>query len=109
MVFESPVHHSHLLLPPNWIWLSLEAATRGHGMLEGPAMLGLSQHQFQEPPLLLLAAPLRPFFLAMPQHLRDLSSPTRDRTWAMAVEVPSPNHWTAREFPCPFWPWSALC
>ena len=31
--------------------------------------------------------------------LRDLSSPTRDRTWAPAVDAPSPNHWTAKEFP----------
>ena len=62
MVVESPVHHSHLPLPPNWIWLSLEAATWGHGILEGPAVLGLSQHQFQEPPLLLLADTTPPFF-----------------------------------------------
>ena len=62
MVVESPVHHSHLPLPPNWIWLSLEAATWGHGILEGPAVLGLSQHQFQEPPLLLLADPPPLFF-----------------------------------------------
>ena len=27
-----------------------------------------------------------------------LSSPSRDQTWAVAVEVPSPNHWAAREF-----------
>ena len=31
--------------------------------------------------------------------LRDLSSATRDPTWATAVKPPSPNHWTAREFP----------
>ena len=38
-------------------------------------------------------------FLATPRVLRDLSSPTRDRTQALAVKVASPNHWTAREFP----------
>ena len=31
--------------------------------------------------------------------MQDLSSLTRDRTWAMAVKAPSPNHWTTREFP----------
>ena len=36
-------------------------------------------------------------FLAMPLRLRDLSSPTKDRT--PAVRAPSANHWTAREFP----------
>ena len=29
----------------------------------------------------------------------DLSSLTRGRTPAPAVRVPSPNHWTTREFP----------
>ena len=38
-------------------------------------------------------------FLAALHGLQDLSSPTRDWTWALAVKVPSPNHWTAREFP----------
>ena len=40
--------------------------------------------------------------LAAPRGLRDLSSPIRDRTWAMAVKAQSPNHWTAREFPILF-------
>ena len=31
--------------------------------------------------------------------LQDLSSLARDGTCAPAVRVPSPNHWTAREFP----------
>ena len=39
------------------------------------------------------------FFLATPCSLWDLSSPTRDWTQAMEVKVPSPNHWTVREFP----------
>ena len=39
------------------------------------------------------------FFLAALRGLRDLSSPTRDWTWAPAVKAPSPNHWTARDFP----------
>ena len=39
------------------------------------------------------------FLLAMPCSLQDLSSPTRERTQATAVKAPSPNHWTAREFP----------
>ena len=39
------------------------------------------------------------FFLAMPHGLQHLSSLTRDWTWATAVKAPSPNHWTAREFP----------
>ena len=30
--------------------------------------------------------------------LQDLSSLTRNWTWAIAVKVLSPNHWTAREF-----------
>ena len=38
-------------------------------------------------------------FLAVLCGLWDLSSPTRYRTWALAVKVPSPNHWTARKFP----------
>ena len=39
------------------------------------------------------------FFLATPHGLWGLISPTSDRTWALAVKAPSPNHWTAREFP----------
>ena len=38
-------------------------------------------------------------FLATLLGLRDLSSPTRDGTRARALKAPSPNHWTAREFP----------
>ena len=38
------------------------------------------------------------FFLAVPCGLQGLSSPTRDWTWALAVEAPSSNHWTTREF-----------
>ena len=39
------------------------------------------------------------YFLASLCGLRDLSSLTRDGTWALAVKALSPNHWTAREFP----------
>ena len=42
------------------------------------------------------------FFSFWPHYLayvRDLSSLTRDRTWALVVEAPSPKPWTAREFP----------
>ena len=40
------------------------------------------------------------FFFFWPRHgLWYLSSPTRDGTQAPAVKAPSPNHWTAREFP----------
>ena len=38
------------------------------------------------------------FFLATLHGLQDLSSLTKDQTCAPAVEVHSPNHWTAREF-----------
>ena len=38
-------------------------------------------------------------YLAMPNGLQDLSSPTRDWTQAPAVKAPSPNPWAAREFP----------
>ena len=38
-------------------------------------------------------------FLAPLHSLWDLSSPTRDWTWAPAVRASSPNHWIAREFP----------
>ena len=37
-------------------------------------------------------------FLAMPHSLWDLSFTTRDWTWALALKVQSPNHWTSREF-----------
>ena len=37
------------------------------------------------------------FFLAVPHGMKNLSSLTRDRTCAPAMEVQSPNHWTARE------------
>ena len=37
------------------------------------------------------------FFLAAPSGLRDLSSPTRDRTHALRAKAWSPNHWTTRE------------
>ena len=44
------------------------------------------------------------FFLAMLHGMWDLSSPTRDQTLALpAVQAWSPNHWTAREFPDPFY------
>ena len=39
-------------------------------------------------------------FLAMLRGLWDLSSPTRDRTRALAVKAQSPNHWTARNSLC---------
>ena len=39
------------------------------------------------------------FCLAAPRSLQDLSSLARDWSQATAVKVPSPNHWTAREFP----------
>ena len=35
----------------------------------------------------------------MPRSMRDLSSPTKDRTRALALEAWSLNHWTAREVP----------
>ena len=38
--------------------------------------------------------------LAAPRGLWDLCSPTRDQTQTLAVKAPSPDHWTAREFPC---------
>ena len=38
-------------------------------------------------------------FLATLHGLQDLRSPTRDRNWPLPVKAPSPNHWTAREFP----------
>ena len=37
-------------------------------------------------------------FSAMPCGLWDLSSPTRDWTWAPTVKAQSPNHWTARDY-----------
>ena len=37
-------------------------------------------------------------FLAAPRSW-DLSSQTRDWTWALAVKALSPNHWTARQVP----------
>ena len=37
-------------------------------------------------------------YLAVLHGFWDLSSPTSDRTWAPAVKVQNPNHWTAREF-----------
>ena len=40
------------------------------------------------------------FFLSPPLSLQDPSSPVRDQT--LAVKAPSPNHWTAREFPSNF-------
>ena len=39
------------------------------------------------------------YFLTMPHSLWDLSSPSRDRTWALSSERWSPNHWTTRDFP----------
>ena len=41
-------------------------------------------------------------FWAILHGLWDLSSLTRDWTWATAVKVSNPNHWSAREFPCLF-------
>ena len=38
-------------------------------------------------------------FLVSPHGMRDLSSPTRDRTHGPALEVQRLNHWTAREVP----------
>ena len=40
------------------------------------------------------------FFLAAPQGLQNLNSPTRDKSRPPAVEVQSPNHWTIRESSC---------
>ena len=38
----------------------------------------------------------------MPCRLQDLSSLTRNWIQALAVKVPSPDHWTTREFPIHF-------
>ena len=38
-------------------------------------------------------------FLATRHSLQNISSPNRDQTRPLAVEVQSPNHWTTREFP----------
>ena len=38
------------------------------------------------------------FFFSLLHSLQDCSSLTRDWTQALAVNVPSPNHWTTREF-----------
>ena len=38
-------------------------------------------------------------FFFWPCGLWNFSSPTRNGTRASAVKVPSPNHWTVREFP----------
>ena len=38
-------------------------------------------------------------FMAAPQDMWDLSSPTRNQTQPPAVEAQSLNHWTAREVP----------
>ena len=37
-------------------------------------------------------------FFATLQGLWDLSSPTRDRTWTLALKAAHLNHWTTREF-----------
>ena len=42
------------------------------------------------------------FFLPALGGLQDLTSLTKDPTLAPAVKAPSPNHWTAREFPVTF-------
>ena len=39
------------------------------------------------------------FFFGLLCGMRDLSSLIRDQTCAPEVEMQSPNHWTAREFP----------
>ena len=36
--------------------------------------------------------------LAVPCGLQGLSSPPRDWTWGLAMEAPSSNHWTTRDF-----------
>ena len=38
-------------------------------------------------------------FFATAHSMWNLSSPTRDRTRAPALEAQSPNHWTTREVP----------
>ena len=39
------------------------------------------------------------YFLAVLCGVQDLSSPTRNGTRTPAVELQSPNSWTAKEFP----------
>ena len=39
------------------------------------------------------------FFFYCTTQLVGSSSQTRDQTWALAVKVQNPNHWTTREFP----------
>ena len=41
-----------------------------------------------------------PSLLAASRGLWDLSSLTRDWTWALAVKALSANHWTAKKFTC---------
>ena len=38
-------------------------------------------------------------FVAMPHGLWDLSSLSRNWTWAMAVKTQNPNHWSTRQLP----------
>ena len=45
---------------------------------------------------LLFTSKLFFLFLTAPWHMSDLSSLTRDRTWAPAVEAWSFNHWTTK-------------
>lgn len=39
------------------------------------------------------------YFFAAPCKLQGHSSPTRDQTWALALEVKNPPSWTTTEFP----------
>ena len=85
-------------------WLGLPAVLPGHWCrrqcehLQRRRTLSLprQRHLFGETitPFLFLS-----FFIAIWHGLGYLNSPTKDWTWASAVEAPSSNHWTTREFP----------
>lgn len=70
----------------------------GRGKPENPeaAPLHSTGHTWVPPK----ALPLLPFFFfLMATEPQDLSSLTNNRTQAMVVKAPRPNHWTAREAP----------
>ena len=77
-----------------------------HG-LQSPGRLGLAEFanvpsspSSQDPYTPLTPASMSVFvFLAIPRGLQDLTFLTRDQTQALAMRMPSPSHWTTREFP----------
>ena len=91
------IHSSILAWRILWIEELGELQLMGHIESDRTEPLSLSTHC--TPYIYTVICRLHFFFFRQSTQLARPSFLTRGQTWAPAVKVWSPNHWTAREFP----------